>query len=412
MDRAPPRARAARSELALRLYFFASFAALGVYSPSFPRWLVARGIEGVAMGAVIAALPAMAIVGPPLVGFLADAVGVRGSLLTIACLGSFLAFAVLALAGLGGHRFTAFEVLAVVVVFAAFRAPMLVMADVVAIEREQETGASYGNTRLWGSVGFLVATVAGGRFVDVERPAALPGAVAMALFVALIATLSIPVRSAEARSPFSEKVRSLLRVSDYLLLLGVAFVAELAISSSELCLSLYLSDLGVSGAGIGVTWALGVAAEIPMMAATAVLLARLRAPLLVVIALGGVGVRCVLLATLQSPHALMALQVAHSPCVALLWTAALVHVKDRVPRASLATAQGLFSAVTASGAVVGMLLWGASYGRFGGRATFGAAALVAAFATLFAVHWAVRAHRASASPASPQRGPIGPSPTS
>ena len=203
MDRAEIIPRAARRALPLRLYFFASFAALGVYSPFFPRWLVARGIEGISMGAVAATMPAMGVLGPPLVGFLADSLGLRGSLLRLACLGSALAFAVLAVAGLAHHRLTLGEILALVLVFAVFRAPMLMMADVVAVEGERDGGASYGMTRLWGSVGFLVASIGGGRCLDPASPTALPGLVAASLFVALLTALLIPVRSTAAR-PFPE----------------------------------------------------------------------------------------------------------------------------------------------------------------------------------------------------------------
>lgn len=392
MDRTTLLARAKSGTLALRLYFFASFAALGVYSPFFPRWLVARGIQGVAMGAVVATLPAMGVVGPPLVGLFADSLGLRGPLLRIACLGSFLAFAPLALAGLAHFHLTLLDVLAVVLVFAIFRAPMLLMADVVAMERDQDSGASYGKTRLFGSLGFLVATVAGGRFINVDGPVALPAVVAGALLLALLAACLVPVRSSGAvRSPWRGKLRSVITDPDYQLLVVLAFVAELGISSSELCYTLYLSALGASNAFIGFAWALGVGAEILMMAATASLLERFRAPPLIVMALCGVGLRCVLLAALRTLPALMALQLLHTPCVALLWTAAISHLKQRTSPVSFATAQGLFSAVVAAGSALGMLLWGAIFHRSGGAVTFASASVVAAGAALLALHFAARA---------------------
>ena len=144
MDRAETIPPACRGALPLRLYFFASFAALGVYAPFFPRWLVARGVEGLSLGAVAATLPAMGVLGPPLVGVLADSLGLRGSLLRVACLGSLVAFLLLALAGLGHHHLSFPEILAVVLIFAVFRAPMLTMADVVAVERERDGGAPTG----------------------------------------------------------------------------------------------------------------------------------------------------------------------------------------------------------------------------------------------------------------------------
>ena len=144
------------------------------------------------MGATVAVIPVMGVVGPPIVGLLADSIGLRGALLRVACLGSFLAFALLAVAGIAHLPLDFFEILVVVLVFAAFRAPMLLLADVVAMEAEHDTGASYGRTRLWGSVGFLVASVGGGRYVDPDSPAALPAAVAASLLLALLTALAVP----------------------------------------------------------------------------------------------------------------------------------------------------------------------------------------------------------------------------
>ena len=77
---------------ALPLYYLAVFGALGAYLPYFPVWLEARGIEGVGMGAVSALMPALGIVGPPLFGLVADALGLRGWLLRVACIGAALPF--------------------------------------------------------------------------------------------------------------------------------------------------------------------------------------------------------------------------------------------------------------------------------------------------------------------------------
>ena len=393
-DHLPPPGGA--GALPLRLYFFASFAALGVFSPFFPRWLVARGIEGISMGAVAATLPAMGVLGPPLVGFVADSLGLRGSLLRVACLGSVLAFALLAAAGLAHHELTFSEILAVVVVFAAFRAPMLLMADVVAVERERDGGAPYGTTRLWGSCGFLVASIVGGRYLDPESPTALPALVAASLFVALLPALALPVRSGVARVSHGHELRSLIAAADFPLLLGAAFVAESAISCHELCFSLYLSDLGASTTLIGLAWGLGVFVEILMMAAAGPLIARVGAPPLVVLALSGTALRCALIVTLRSLPALVVIQLLHSPTIALLWTSALSHLKHRASPRTFATAQGLFSAATAAGAVAGMLTWGALYQRVGGPGTFGTAAIVAALAALLAGRWAARAREGSA----------------
>ncbi len=390
VGRAASLARLSRGTLPLRLYFFASFAALGVYTPFFPRWLVARGVEGVEMGAVVATIPAMGIVGPPLVGLFADSLGLRGSVLRMACFGSFFAFALLAVAGVAHHQLGFLEILGMVLVFAAFRAPMLTMADVVAVERERGARDSYGRTRLFGSLGFLVASAGVGRFLDPESPAELPAIVAISLLVALLMAFAIPVESVAVRLPLCEKVRAVLGAGDLPAMLLAVFVAELAISSYEICFSLHLADLGASSTFIGFAWAVGVAAEIVMMAAAAQLIARFGAPSLMVSALGVIAIRCALLATLRSLPAILLVQLLHSPAVALLWTAALAHLKLRTFPQTFATAQGIFSAVIAAGGVAGMLLWGALYPRVGGRCTFALAAVVAVSSVMVALHWTAR----------------------
>lgn len=377
----------------LRLYFFASFAALGVYAPFFPRWLTARGIDGVALGAIVAAMPAMSVVGPPVVGLLADTFGLRSALLRVACAGSLLTFALLAAAGFARHPFTFGELLGVGLVFAAFRAPMLMMADVMAIEREGSAGGSYGGVRLWGSLGFLVASVGGGRCLDPRSATDLPVVVSVPLLVALVSAFAIPVRSLAPRAPPGREVRALLGAHDFPLLLVTAFVAELSISSYELCYSLHLADLGASSALIGLAWGLPVIVEILVMGASASLLDRFRAPPLLFFALVVSAIRCALLAGLRSLPSLLAVQLLHAPSIALFWISGFSYLKQRTPPQAFATAQGLFSAAAGAGSVAGVLTWGALYRHAGGRATFSMAAVVATAAAVLALRWSVCAGR-------------------
>jgi hypothetical protein len=68
----------------------------------------------------------------------------------------------------------------------------------------------------------------------------------------------------------------------------------------------------------------------------------------------------------------------------------MAYVKERAPAHALATAQGLFSAAVAAGAVAGMLVWGTVYRRAGGGVVFGAAAVVSVSAAILAASWTRR----------------------
>src|SRR6185437_1615873 len=112
-----------RSIIPLRVLYFCSFAALGAFAPFFPRWLEARGMRGIAMGAILATLPAMGLVGPPLAGIVADGLGRHHGLLRVTSLGACLALVVLAIVAAVGVKLTFVVLFALVLFHAAFRSP-------------------------------------------------------------------------------------------------------------------------------------------------------------------------------------------------------------------------------------------------------------------------------------------------
>jgi len=154
----------------LRLFYFLCFASLGLYLPFLPPWLEARGVTGFSLGLILANLPALGLVAPPLFGLLADAFGLRGHLLRIACAGAALAFAALALTPLVSGRALGFTSLfAAVLAFACFRAPIIPMVDVIALEEVKSGRATYPRIRIWGSIGFLITAVAAGRYIEAAK---------------------------------------------------------------------------------------------------------------------------------------------------------------------------------------------------------------------------------------------------
>lgn len=373
--------------LPLRVYYFASFAALGAYAPYFPRWLEARGVQGLSMGIVAGLLPAMGVLGPPAVGLAADVLGLRGSILRVACAGACLSMAALAAGAAGGLSFAA--VFAAVLSFAVFRSPMVMLADVVALERAPGAGTTYGEIRLWGSVGFLVAAFAVGRFVDPEAGVPLPAIIAALLLVSFLAALPLPARPVGARLPVAPEARALLAAPAFAVFLGVAVLGQLAHASYDLCFSLHLRDLGAEDM-TGPAWAIGVFFEVALLRFAEPLVARFTAPRLLALALLGATLRWALLASVRSVPALLLLQPLHAMSFALWWVSSVAYVKERAPAHALAAAQGLFSAAAGVGSVVGMLTWGAVYRRGGGGAAFGLASGVALAAAVLAAIWASR----------------------
>jgi PPP family 3-phenylpropionic acid transporter len=375
---------------ALRLYYFAIFAALGLYLPFFPLWLEARGIEGFAMGIVAAAFPAMSIVGPPAFGLLADALRLRGSLLRVACLGTFVAFAFLAGSSLTDRPLGFVGILCTVLVFAFFRSPMVMMADVLALEHAAASATTYPRIRLWGSVGFLVAATTAGWAIDPTGASLLPLSLAAVLFLALIVSFALPTRA--ALHPLVQsapgQIRRLAWSAEFRLFLAASFLGQAAHSAYDLTYSLHLRDLGFTGSMVGIAWAIGVIAEIALMAFSSRLSAAISPPWLLAFALLGASVRWAILALVRSPLILLSLQPMHALSFGLMWIASMAFVKSRAAPQNLATVQGIYVATIGGASVTGMLLWGPLYRSAGGATTFAAAAAVAlaaaAMAALFA----------------------------
>lgn len=380
-----------RRALALRIYYFGSFSMLGAYLPFFPSWLEAQGVGSVAIGVIASAIPAMNIVGPPAFGALADRLGLRGGILRISCAGALIGF--LGLTVLSGRGALTFTTLAALVgFFAFFRSPMVLLADVVAMEHAASSPHhSYGRLRLWGSLGFLVSAAAVGHWVD-PRSLLLPATVATLLAVTLVVSFFLPARVTIPAPRVPGEVRALLRTRSFQLFLLAAFLGQAAQSVYDLVFSRHLRDLGASGSLVGIAWAVGVAAEVALLAASAPLLARFGAARMLVVAFAGAAVRWVLIATVRSPAVLLALQPLHALSFALMWVAALRVVERHAGARVLAGAQGVATACTSAGMVLAMPIWGALYRHGRGPLAFGVAALVSTAAALVAAVLAARWH--------------------
>jgi PPP family 3-phenylpropionic acid transporter len=382
----------------LRTYYLVSFAALGAYLPYFPRWLEARGIQGLRLSVIAAMLPIMGLAAPPVFGFVADALHLRGWLLRIACAGALCAFVVVGGSALAGAPLGFWGLVPALAGFAFFRSPMVMMADVLALEEAATGVTTYGRIRLWGSLGFLLAAMAAGRFVDADDLTVLPCAIAASLAGALVITLALPARPRGeiTRDRVRErmqaaKVRELLRAPDFRLFLLTSFLSQVAHSAYDLGYTLHLRDLGVSGGAIGAAWAIGVVAEIVLMVWAAPLFGRTPAPALLVLGVAGASLRWGLIALVRSEVLLFALQPLHALSFGVVWLASVSYSKDRAAPEILATSQGLFVAATGVGSIVGIFAWGPLYQQAGGRTMFGMASAFAAAATLSALAFRARA---------------------
>jgi MFS transporter, PPP family, 3-phenylpropionic acid transporter len=380
------------STRALRAYYLGSFASVGIFLPFISPWLAALGVHGIALGWIAATRPLAGVVAPILFGWLADRFGLRGRILRFATLGAFVPFAWLGTVALFGRSPTVTELWLAVGISSFFRVPMMTLADVSALEKS----SGYGSSRVYGSIGFMLAALAAGAFIDIRSSSQFPLGVALAFLFAFAFSFGLPLRVDIPQRPTRADVSKLLRRPQYALLLVVTALWAISHVAYDLCISLHLQALGATSLVTSVGWTIGVIAEIAFMSVWDRYKAAFSLERWLLFGLWATVFRWLALSVTSSLTPVLWLQPLHAFSFAVVWMALMELFRERAPRHLLGTGQGMASTSCAIGSTLGMLGFGAIYGTYRGHVTFAIAAAVAmlACAALVAIPALLRMHHA------------------
>jgi MFS transporter, PPP family, 3-phenylpropionic acid transporter len=367
------------SALAISAYYFASLAAVGSFYPYFALYLTYVGLSTATATRVVAIIPFMQLVAPPLVGLVADARGARVWLLRGLTLSSTLVFVCFQLAA--GN---VVAVAAIATVFGLLRSPLTSLADATAFDHVRHHGGSYGQLRLWGSVGYLVLVFAGGALIEITSVRSVVWTTTAMLALGAICAWRMPAPPLQRQPGAVGAWTHMLRVPSLWLFLLSVFVAQIAAVVYDTTFAMHLERLGYSGTFIGAAIAVGVAVEVGFMARSGPILQRLGLERALALSLIVAALRWYAMAHVTGP-ALLLLQPLHAITFGLYWVAATALAREYAGPQAVAAGQGLLSAVLGSGSVVGNALAGKMLERYGGSGLWTRMALVAAVAALGAV---------------------------
>jgi MFS transporter, PPP family, 3-phenylpropionic acid transporter len=352
----------ARLGAAYFLYYGYVGASLGYLAP-YLRGLdfSGRAIGAVAMTAQIVAAPAALAW-----GHAADRRGARESTLRTCALGALLAMCWLPVAR------TPIAVATVLVAHSAFAAAVVPLLDSLTMEWARDgADRSYARTRLFGSLGFVVAaqglgavlSARGDRAADPLMPLVTVACIAgYALLLNLRRSAAVASAARVAPSPSSSVLRSmtaLLREPGVVPLLALCAIHWAACAPYHLLFGVLVRDNGLPSAVTGAGLSLGVLAELVAFWAFPPLLRRFALPDLLAGACSASALRWWLLSRAHSAASIVLLQLFHAATFAL------------------------FSAlVFGFGNVVGYGLSGDAYQRFGSTLPLFALAAAAELCTL------------------------------
>ncbi len=363
-------------------FLFAALAAvIGTNMPFLPVWLDWAGLTPNAIAIVTATPLLVRVAVTPAIAFAADRAGDhRTFLIGLAWLG--LA-GLVALAQSRGF----WPILVLTIVFSLSWTTNMPLAETVAMSGVKAAGLDYGRMRLWGSLSFIAASLAGGWVIQVlGAPSAIWLIVAASLLVVVAAhALPPPIGQGRLRAATGPPRLSLadatglVRSRNFLIFLAAGGLTSASHAVLYTFGTLHWRAQGLSTGWSGTLWAISIVAEVALFAWSAAAVARAGPVGLVALGAGASLLRWLVMGLDPPLAVLVPLQVLHAATFGATHIGAIHFIGRTVPETQAGTAQALYASVTGGIAMgAAMLAAGPLYAAYAGGAYWAMAVLAGA----------------------------------
>lgn len=354
-------------------YFFG----LGLFLPFFPLVLAEAGLGAGEIGTLLAVPLVVRLAANPLVAAAVDRFASPGR--AIAVLSLLAAFAFSGFFLVSGFLASALLLVAISIAWS----PLVPLGDALAARVEREGKGDYGRMRLWGSVTFILANLAGGALVGEWTVEVVIGGIVAGLVGSAIAGWSVPLarirvdrsesvsiaspdlalaagetREAQEEAAAGRKAHAgiagrvaLLRGEagfldrGFLLVVVAAGCVHASHAAYYAFSALFWSQLGLSGGWIGFLWGLGVVTEIGLFALSARVRALIGVTGLLALGIGGAVLRWLLFPLADDPLTISLLQLLHGLSFGATHLGAVAFAARNAPPQWAGAAQGVMSMV-------------------------------------------------------------------
>lgn len=375
----------------LAFYYFAIFLIAGVHTPYWPVWLTARGLSASDIGLLTGIVMVSRIATGPVIALLADTAATRRTPIILLSCGAFTGFALFS----GAHSFTA--ILLITLLVSMTFPVILPLLDTLILDQAALRRIDYGQVRLWGSLSFIGASMAGGWVLSNTGHEMILPMLLMGCAVTVAAALMLPGETRHAAAPARRGMDwraalQLCRDRRFLVFMAAGACIQAGHAVYYTFGTLNWQRLGVGDGAIGLLWACGVIAEIVLFAFSNRVVAWI-GPIGLIALGGGAGVlRWTLMAFDPSLPLLLLMQGAHAFTYGATHLGAMHFLNRAAPPHLAATAQAVYAGLSI-GAVIGAVTYasGFAYNAFGSLAYLGMAALCGAggmCALWLRRHWA------------------------
>jgi PPP family 3-phenylpropionic acid transporter len=360
------------------LLFAAVAAIIGTNLPFLPLWLDWAGLTPREIAIVTAAPLFVRVAATPAIAFAADRAGDHRRFLIA------LAWAGLAALLLLSQARGFWPILAAMIVFAVAWTTIMPLTETVAMSGVRAAGLDYGRMRLWGSVSFIAASIAGGWVVEAAGASSAIWLIvaAGALTVAAAHGLERPTALAgpggghDAPRIDLAGALGLLRSRLFLTFLLAGGAGSAAHAVFYTFGTLHWQSQGLSAEWAGRLWAISIVAEVALFACSRAAVERIGAVGLIALGAGAGVVRWLAMGLDPPLLLLVPLQLLHALTFGAAHLGAVHFIARAVPEGQAGTGQAVYASVTGGlGMGTAILAAGPLYATFGGRAYWAMAAL-------------------------------------
>lgn len=348
------------------------YAALATFLPFLAIYYQQQGLSGSQIGLLAGIGPVLSVLFAPFWTGLADASGRHRLVMGISLLGAAISIAMLSQAD-------DLERLAIAIsCYSFFISSTVPLSDSATLTMLGGEKRKYGRIRLWGSIGWGIASPLAGKLIDdFGLNAGFWVAIALFLIVLLI-SLGLSYTRTKPSLPFWHGIRQLLDDRRWYPFLFLAMIGGMSFSVLSNYLYIFMDSLGANKTLMGLTTVVATGSEIPVLFLANRLLLRWGARRLMAASILAYALRAFLVSLVKAPEAILIIQLLHGFTFALLASAAVTLADEMSPPGLNATGQGLFSATMGGvGVSLGALIGGWVYEHTGGAGAFQVSSAIA-----------------------------------
>ena len=321
------------------LVYFSIFIVIGINAPFFPLWLSSKGFTERYIAIILAASVLTKLLANPFFAGLGDKYGNRKiPMLYLSFISTIILFSL--------NIFNSLYLIAFMAITSwALFAPLMPLTESLTTTAIKKYNFDYGNTRLWGSVSFIIIAFFGGIIIEKYGLKYVPILMtigALFLFLSIIIMPTIP--SLPARKKFS--TYALLKNRNFFPFL----LACGAIQSSHGIYygfsTIYWKSIGLSETVIGALWAEGVVFEIILLAYFYKFKNYTSPKIFIIIAGVMAIIRWTLMAYADTIFFIALIQILHAFTFGLTHLAAINFISEVMPVRAQAKSQALYSAIS------------------------------------------------------------------